>query len=95
MNTALAFGIGDSAIYISARNKDIRLHIGNVLAEAFGDIGEAGGHPNMAAATIPLTYFSLVKTKDDLLALVLEPVMRKFMRVVGLEKEESHEIFEI
>jgi hypothetical protein len=26
---------------------------------------------------------------------VLEPIMRKFLRVVGLEKEESHEIFEI
>jgi nanoRNase/pAp phosphatase (c-di-AMP/oligoRNAs hydrolase) len=95
VNTALVFGIGDSAIYISARNKDIRLHIGNVLSEAFGDIGEAGGHPNMAAATIPLAYFALVKTKDDLLSLVLEPIMRKFLRVVGLEKEESHEIFEI
>jgi nanoRNase/pAp phosphatase (c-di-AMP/oligoRNAs hydrolase) len=95
VNTALVIGIGDSAIYISARNKDIRLHIGNVLSEALGDIGEAGGHPNMAAATIPLAYFSLVKTKDDLLTLVLEPIMRKFLRVVGLEKEESHDIFEI
>jgi nanoRNase/pAp phosphatase (c-di-AMP/oligoRNAs hydrolase) len=95
VNTALICGIGDSSIYISARNKDIRLHIGNVLSEAFGDIGDAGGHPNMAAATIPLTYFSLVKTKEDLLTLVLDPILRKFMRVVGLEKEEHHEIFEV
>jgi len=95
VNTVLVFGIGDSSIYISARNRDIRLHIGNVLSEAYGDIGDAGGHPSMAAATIPLTYFSLVKTKEDLLTLVLDPILRKFMRVVGLEKEEHHEIFEV
>jgi nanoRNase/pAp phosphatase (c-di-AMP/oligoRNAs hydrolase) len=95
VNTVLVCGVGDSSIYISARNRDIRLHIGNVLSEAFGDIGDAGGHPNMAAATIPLNYFSLVKTKEDLLTLVLDPILRKFMRVVGLEKEEHHEIFEV
>ncbi|MDI6719194.1 MAG: DHH family phosphoesterase [Methanomicrobiales archaeon] len=95
VNTALVYGIGDSAIYISARNRDIRLHIGNVLKEAFGDIGDAGGHANMGAVTIPLAYFSLVKTKEDLLSLVQEPIISKFLRVVGLEKEENHDIFEL
>ncbi len=95
VNTALVYGIGDSAIFISARNRDIRLHIGNVLKEAFGDIADAGGHANMGAVTIPLAYFSLVKTKEDLLSLVQEPIISKFLRVVGLEKEENHDIFEL
>jgi nanoRNase/pAp phosphatase (c-di-AMP/oligoRNAs hydrolase) len=95
VNTAIVYGIGDSSIFMSARNRDIRLHIGNVLREAFGDIGDAGGHPTMGAVTIPLSYFSLVKTKEDLLTLVQEPILRKLLRVVGLEKEENHDIVEL
>jgi nanoRNase/pAp phosphatase (c-di-AMP/oligoRNAs hydrolase) len=92
VNTALVYGISDDAIIISARNRDIRLHIGNVLEESFGDIGDAGGHPNMAAATIPLSYFRRVKNKEELLNLVIEPILKKFISIVGLENEDKNEI---
>jgi len=92
VNTALVYGITDDAIVISARNRDIRLHIGNVLEEAFGDIGDAGGHPNMAAAAIPLSYFRRVRNKENLLALVIDPLLRKFMGIVGLEAEAGNGI---
>ena len=87
VNTALVYGITDNAIVISARNRDIRLHIGNALAEAFGEIGDAGGHPNMAAAAIPLHYFGRVENKEDLLKIVIEPILQKFKNLVGLENE--------
>jgi len=89
VNTALVYGITDSAIIVSARNRDIRLHIGNALAEAFGDIGDAGGHPNMAAATLPLHYFARVdqEQKSELLDIIIAPVLRKFRTLVGLENE--------
>ncbi|WP_048150579.1 DHH family phosphoesterase [Methanolacinia paynteri] len=92
VNTAIAYGIGDDSITISARNKDIRLHVGNVLKDAFSDIGEAGGHANMAAARIPLNSFSMVKNKEELLSLVIDPILEKFADQVGLGKEESNEI---
>jgi nanoRNase/pAp phosphatase (c-di-AMP/oligoRNAs hydrolase) len=92
VNTALVYGITDDAIIMSARNRDIRLHIGNVMAEAFGDIGDAGGHPNMAAATIPLMYFSRAGDKDGLLRLIIDPVLRKFIDIVGLENVEKDEV---
>jgi nanoRNase/pAp phosphatase (c-di-AMP/oligoRNAs hydrolase) len=92
VNTALVYGITDEAIIMSVRNRDIRLHIGNVLAEAFGDIGEAGGHPNMAAANIPLTFFSRAENKEQLLSLIIDPVLRKFTDIVGLENEGKNEI---
>jgi nanoRNase/pAp phosphatase (c-di-AMP/oligoRNAs hydrolase) len=92
VNTAVVYGIGDRRITISARNRDIRLHIGNVMAEAFGNIGDAGGHATMAAAVIPLSYFSMVKNKDELLSLVIEPILHKFMEIVGLEDEETNEV---
>jgi nanoRNase/pAp phosphatase (c-di-AMP/oligoRNAs hydrolase) len=87
VNTALVYGITDNAIVISARNRDIRLHIGNALSEAFGDMGDAGGHPNMAAATLPLHYFGKVEDKAQLLEIVIEPVLKKFRNLVGLENE--------
>jgi nanoRNase/pAp phosphatase (c-di-AMP/oligoRNAs hydrolase) len=86
VNTALVYGITDTAIVISARNRDIRLHIGNALSEAFGDIGDAGGHPNMAAAMLPLHYFGKVENKVQLLEFVIEPLLKKFKDLVGLEK---------
>ena len=87
VNTALVYGISDEAIIISARNRDVRLHIGNVLQEAFGIMGDAGGHPTMAAATIPLSYFTLVNSKEDLLTLISEPLISRFTDIVGLENE--------
>ncbi len=87
VNTALVYGITDNAIVISARNRDIRLHIGNALSEAFGEMGDAGGHPNMAAATLPLHYFGRVEDKARLLEIVIEPVLKKFRDLVGLEDE--------
>lgn len=89
VNTALVYGIGDQHIIISARNKDIRLHLGNVMAEAFGSIGEAGGHATMAASMIPLTYFSMVKSKEELLSLVIEPILKRFTNLIGMDNEET------
>ena len=87
VNTALVYGITDNAIIISARNRDIRLHIGNALSEAFGEMGDAGGHPNMAAANLPLHYFGKVENKAQLLEFVIEPILQKFKTLVGLETE--------
>lgn len=96
VNTAMVYGISETTIIVSARNRDIRINIGNVLHEAYGDIGDAGGHATMAAAAIPLNFFSAVKSKEDLLMLVQEALLRRFMKVVGLEKkEEEREIFEL
>jgi len=87
VNTALVYGITENAIVISARNRDIRLHIGNALSEAFGEMGDAGGHPNMAAAMLPLHYFDKVENKAQLLEFVIDPILKKFRNLVGLENE--------
>ncbi|WP_235855667.1 DHH family phosphoesterase [Methanofollis fontis] len=92
VNTALVYGITDTNIIFSARNRDIRIHIGKVLEEAFAGLGEAGGHANMAAASVPLTYFSMVKDKEDLLDLIIDPILKRIRRIVGLENEANHEV---
>jgi nanoRNase/pAp phosphatase (c-di-AMP/oligoRNAs hydrolase) len=89
VNTALVYGITDQNIVMSARNKDIRLHLGNVMNEAFGQIGDAGGHATMAAAMIPLNFFSMVKDKQNLLDLVIDPILKRFSNIVGLDNDEA------
>jgi len=89
VNTALIYGIGDTGIIVSARSRDVRINLGNVISEAFGEIGDAGGHPNMAAAIIPLNYFAMVEDKEALLGLIIDPILKRFENIVGLEKQEG------
>ncbi len=92
VNTAVVYGITDQLISFSSRNKDLRLNIGQAMQEAFGEIGEAGGHSGMGAANIPLSVFSMARNKDVLLDLIIEPILHRFMEIVGVEEEESNEV---
>lgn len=92
ISTALVYGITDEAIIMSGRNRDLRLNLGNVMSEAFSEIGDAGGHATMAAANIPLHVFSSVREKEDLLSLVIEPILQNFYRLVGLLEDEAGEV---
>ncbi|HKM41097.1 MAG TPA: DHH family phosphoesterase [Methanocorpusculum sp.] len=93
VTTSLVYGITDTHITLSARNKDIRLHVGDVMKEAFSRIpgASAGGHATMAALSIPLNTFSLVKDKEQLLSMVIDPILSNFMKLVGISEAEGDE----
>jgi len=86
--TVLVYGLTKDGVHISARNKDIRIHLGEAMEMAFGDIGEAGGHPTAAAAKINLGLFGDAKDKESLLKLAEEAVTERFLKVVGLEEKK-------
>jgi nanoRNase/pAp phosphatase (c-di-AMP/oligoRNAs hydrolase)/precorrin-6B methylase 2 len=88
ISTVIVFGLNETLIHISGRSTDIRLNIGNVLSEAFNDIGSGGGHANAAAAQIPLGLFSGVRDKQTLLRLSEEAVIRRFLHAAGMEEKE-------
>ncbi|MFW5905330.1 MAG: DHH family phosphoesterase [archaeon] len=94
ITTTAVFGIIEDTIYLAARSKDIRLNIGNVLQDAFGDIGEAAGHSTQASAEIPLGIFTGIETneknRDTLLSLTEEAVTRKLFEAMGVEQESSN-----
>lgn len=92
ISTALVYGITDEAIIMSGRNRDLRLNLGNVMSEAFSELGDAGGHATMAAASIPLHVFSQVREKEELLQLIIDPVLQNFHRLVGLLEDEEGEV---
>lgn len=54
VNACLVYGSDEETIYASARARGIELDIGEALREAFGQIGSAGGHADMAGAQIPV-----------------------------------------
>ncbi|WP_423792135.1 DHH family phosphoesterase [Methanocaldococcus indicus] len=79
INTTFVFGIVGDEIHISARTKDLRLNLGEILNKAFG----GGGHQTKAAAAIPLGIFKEVSDKEALRKLVEEAIKTKIMKVIS------------
>lgn len=89
ITTTAVFAIVEDTIHVSARSKDIRLDIGDVLADAFGDTGEAAGHSTDASVEIPLGIFTGVEVdennRETLLELVEQAVKTKLFDQLGVE----------
>lgn len=89
VTTTAVFAIADDVIHLTARSKDIRVDIGRLLEEAFGDTGEVAGHSTEATAEIPLGIFTGIEVSEDnretLLALTDEAVKAKLLEVMGFD----------
>jgi nanoRNase/pAp phosphatase (c-di-AMP/oligoRNAs hydrolase) len=89
ITTTAVFGIADDTIYLAARSKDIRINIGNILDDAYGGIGEAGGHSTQGSVEIPLGLFTGIEASEDnrdtLLSLAEEAVRKKLFDAMGVE----------
>ena len=89
ITTTAVLGIADDTIYLAARSKDIRLNIGNVLDEAFSEMGDAAGHSTQGSLEIPLGIFTGIEAsgenRDTLLHLTEEAVRRKLFDALGVE----------
>ncbi|MDR2944980.1 MAG: bifunctional oligoribonuclease/PAP phosphatase NrnA, partial [Methanosarcinales archaeon] len=90
ISTVVVFGIMDDSIYVSSRNEDIRVHLGDVMREAFGE--NAGGHPTAAGAKIPLGVFSSAKDKQILQKLVEESVVKRFLNAIGVDENSQNDL---
>ncbi|MEF8899891.1 MAG: bifunctional oligoribonuclease/PAP phosphatase NrnA [Halovenus sp.] len=90
VETVVVFGIIDDAIQVSARSPDPRIHIGNVLRDAFEDVGSAGGHHDMAGGELPLGIFADY-TNDDgqLLDIVERVVTARLFAQLNINDEEE------
>lgn len=85
ISTVLVYAVTEEAVQVSARNKDIRLNIGEALKEAFSEIGSAGGHSQMAGAQIPVDVYGSIRDRKVLLRLIEESVTNRFLSEVGVE----------
>jgi nanoRNase/pAp phosphatase (c-di-AMP/oligoRNAs hydrolase) len=94
ITTTAVFGIAADTIFVAARSKDIRIDIGNILEEAYDDIGQPSGHSTQAVAEIPLGPFTGIETTDEnrdtLLALTEEAVKSKLFDAMGVEVDPEN-----
>lgn len=87
VDTVVVFGIVGGQIQVSARSTDPRLDVGDVLRRAFGEVGSAGGHTDMAGAQIPMGLFADVADDDaDLVEFVSDRVTRRFFDALAAEE---------
>ncbi|MES3517172.1 MAG: DHH family phosphoesterase [Natronomonas sp.] len=89
ITTSAVFAIADDTIYLAARSKDIRMNIGNVLQDAFEEMGAVSGHSTDASAEIPLGIFTGLAggdgSRETLLQLTEEAVRSKLFAALGVE----------
>jgi nanoRNase/pAp phosphatase (c-di-AMP/oligoRNAs hydrolase) len=83
VNTVIAYGVVKNKLYVSARTSLASIHLGNLLRGAFGDEW-AGGHANMAGASIPLGRFK--PTKPGLKRRIDSFVRRRILAATGVKK---------
>ncbi|MDZ7700830.1 MAG: bifunctional oligoribonuclease/PAP phosphatase NrnA [Halobacteriales archaeon] len=75
VQTAIVFGLVKDVVHVSARSPDPRVNVGNVLHEAFADVGSGGGHHDVAGGTIPLGIFADYTSDDEQLLNIVEQVV--------------------
>jgi nanoRNase/pAp phosphatase (c-di-AMP/oligoRNAs hydrolase) len=83
VTTTLVCGFTDGTAYVSARQRGGDIDLGRALRKAFGDIGSAGGHADMAGAQLPLGVFDAVETDGDLAGILADAVADRFFGAVG------------
>ena len=84
VETAVVFAIVGDGIQISARSTDSRVHVGQMLDAAFGDVGSAGGHREMAGGEVPLGVFAGYTDDDKLFAIVEQVVTARLIAELNL-----------
>lgn len=94
ITTVLVYGIMDGTIYISARSRGSEIDLGETLREAFGQIGSAGGHVDMAGAQIELGFLESVEDDNDSLIEIVESVVtNRFFDVVEIQASLSTPVY--
>jgi len=93
VTTTAVFRIADETIFLAGRSKDIRINIGKVLDDAYGEIGETASHSTQTSAEIPLGIFTGIEisedTRETLLELTEEAVKRTLFDAMGVEGGSS------
>ncbi|MFC7166286.1 DHH family phosphoesterase [Halospeciosus flavus] len=72
VTVTFVYGFMEGTIYVSARSRGNEIDLGEVLREAFGEMGSAGGHADMAGAQIPLGVFEEIAEESESMVSILE-----------------------
>jgi len=75
VQATMVYGVKDGTIYASARARGADVDLGEVLRDAFGQIGSAGGHADMAGAQIALGVLETVDDREESLHEIVQSVV--------------------
>ncbi|WP_423998955.1 DHH family phosphoesterase [Haloarcula salina] len=75
VQATMVYGVIDGVIYVSARARGADIDLGEALRDAFGQIGSAGGHADMAGAQIELGLLETVDDREESLEAVVESIV--------------------
>ena len=90
VSTTLVYGVLDGTIYVSARARGDGVDLGEVLRDAFDQIGSAGGHADMAGAQITLGVLESVEDQAESLLDVVEVVVaERFLESLAAHTEQT------
>jgi nanoRNase/pAp phosphatase (c-di-AMP/oligoRNAs hydrolase) len=95
VQATMVYGVLDGTIYASARARGADIDLGEVLRDAFGQIGSAGGHADMAGAQIELGMLETVgeesvdEREESLESIVSSVVNDRFLDAV---QSRSHRL---
>ncbi|WP_251343575.1 DHH family phosphoesterase [Haloplanus halophilus] len=80
----VVYGFMDETVYVSGRARGTEVDLGEVLRDALGAIGSAGGHADMAGAQIPLGILGSVdeESTDSLQRVVDEVIAERVFEVL-------------
>jgi nanoRNase/pAp phosphatase (c-di-AMP/oligoRNAs hydrolase) len=75
VSIVVVYGIKDGEIFVSGRARGAEIDLGEALRDAFGQIGSAGGHVDMAGAQIKLGVLESVEDREESLIEIVEDVV--------------------
>ena len=80
--TTVVYGVISGTIHISARSRSGGFDLGGALREAFGRVGSAGGHTDMAGAQVTLGVLEAAEDRESLFDVVETFVTSRFLEAV-------------
>jgi len=75
VSIVVVYGVKDGEIFVSGRARGAEIDLGEALRDAFGQIGSAGGHVDMAGAQIELGVLESVEDREESLIEIVEDVV--------------------
>ena len=79
ISTAIVFGIIDDTVHLSARTRNNQLHIGDLMAKTFDEMGSAGGHSSMAGGQVPLGPFGSFNEDNEVIDDIANRAVRRLL----------------
>lgn len=84
ITTTLVFGYTEETVFVSARSRGVERDLGEVLREAFDQIGSAGGHATMAGAQISVGILTEETAPDERGEVIADVITERFFEALGL-----------